>query len=153
MSALVPPNRTSPGGRSHDHHDDVDRLLASFFESELNSRPFPGCPVPDEPATMMVPVRSTLSGSWLDYSQRVASRLALALSLAVLVGGAWLLNGQFLAPKAPSVQPNAIVETFDPNTLGPARAERIKVTEQHVQPKDGAGRLEIEIREIVPAPR
>jgi hypothetical protein len=130
--------------------DELDRLLSRFYQAEL-PRPWPDCPTPESSsARLVMPERQTVT--WLELSQRFASRLALALSVAVLLCGSWLLSGSFPGvnptsgtPVSPGVARHAI-------EILPATAERgkFRVTEQFVQPKDGATRMNIEIIEVVP---
>ncbi len=137
--------------------DDLDRLLTRFYQAELPA-PWPGCPATEEAATVKVvaePFVSSRSSSWRDLSQRFASRFALALSLAVLLCGAWLLSGSFTAPLTPAI-PSAPRAQGLPLEIGPGVAERghFKVTENFVQPREGATRIEIEIfPDAPPAPR
>lgn len=158
MSFLVRP----PMNPTDDGLDELDRLLSRFYQAEL-PRPWPDCPTPESSsARLVVPEQQTATSqlvmperqtvTWLELSQRFASRLALALSVAVLLCGSWLLSGSFPGvnptletPVSPGVARHAI-------EILPATAERgkFRVTEQFVQPKDGATRMNIEIIEVVP---
>ena len=68
--------------------DDLDRLLSSFFQSEVPD-PFPSAPLP-QAAARPVPA-SRLPGY---QAERVLSgpRVSLAVSVALLLGGCWLLS-------------------------------------------------------------
>jgi hypothetical protein len=128
--------------------DDLDPLLRRFFKSELPA-PWPACPTPAEPARLVVAEKP--AASWLELSQRFASRFALALSLLLFVGAAWGLSEMFLNPRAPvgEVNPTAVL----PIELQNPSASRFKVNEHLVQPKDGATQIQIEIHEFVPPPK
>lgn len=147
MSFLVRP----PMNPTDDGLDELDRLLSRFYQAEM-PQPWPDCPTPESPsARLVVPERQTVT--WLELSQRFASRLALALSVAVLLCGSWLLTGSFpgTGPTPPGpTTPSVARHAFE---MLPPTAERgnFRVTEQFVQPKDGATRMNFDIIEVVPS--
>jgi len=155
MSFLVRPSMPQP----NDRPDEIDGLLTRFFQAELPD-PWPACPAPDEPAARVVPDRTT---SWWELPQRFASRLSLALSLAVLLAGAWLLSGSFTGPSVPAVgsgtaavQPMKVEihsTTADRNHGRTPGSPNYKVNETLVQPKDGPTQMNIEIIDVGAPPR
>jgi hypothetical protein len=87
MSFLVAP----PGQRNGDTPEggDVDQLLRAFYRAEMPN-PWPAFRMPAEAPPVLpfpaAPVRRTFVSR---------SRLALAASVALLVGGLWALSGKF----------------------------------------------------------
>jgi hypothetical protein len=87
MSFLVAP----PGQRNGDTPEggDVDQLLRAFYRAEMPN-PWPAFQTPAEAPPVLpfpaAPVRRTFASR---------SRLALAASVALLVGGLWYLSGKF----------------------------------------------------------
>jgi len=148
-----------------DGPDDLDPFLRRFFQGEMPD-PWPACPVPPgsaEPARVVLPEKEKPAGSWLEFSQRFASRLALALSLLLLLGGSWLLSDLFLAPATPA-DPTPVVRGDNPNVFipdngmaerqGVANGKAVHIKERIVVPaKDNKAQYQIEIHELPPAPR
>lgn len=84
----------------------VDRLLSTFFKAELPD-PFPPLKAP---ARFELPM--PLNVSRLPRDERRAtlskSRLSLAASVAMILGGCWYLSGQISAPtERPTVRKGA----------------------------------------------
>jgi len=102
-------------------HDDFDMLLRDYFRSEM-PKPWPALP----------PVRSVVLKSHVPLMREsVRSRLALAASIALLIGGLLVLPGRLpLAEKAEKRMP-------------PGEATRIKL----IQPKDTSTVIRIESRQ------
>lgn len=139
MSLLVRPSMNQP--------DDLDPLLRRFFQSELPS-PWPTCPTPAQPARVLVPEKP--AASWLELSQRFASRLALALSLLLFLGAAWGLAELF---KSPGSHRGTGVGTGEVIEFGPGTAEHRKQPQGHpnrVQPKDAPMNALPEIPDLFP---
>jgi hypothetical protein len=133
--------------------DELDPLLRRFFQAQMPS-PWPDCPVPDEPARAVV-VPEKPASSWLELSQRFASRLALALSLLLLVGAAWSLSGAFLTPPAPTAPSTNIardnrIEIVDP-TAEHKGVNGYKVNERFVQPKKDETEWKFDIHKVEPS--
>jgi hypothetical protein len=73
---------------------DVDRMLSAFFKSEMPGA-FPPLKLPagQSNGNMPMPVAANLaSGQW--NASVVKSRLSLAASVALLVGGCWYVSSQ-----------------------------------------------------------
>jgi hypothetical protein len=70
----------------------LDRMLSAFFKAELPS-PFPALKMPSR-AELPLPAVSP-SGSRAPLSN---SRLSLAASVALIIGGCWYLSGQITNP-------------------------------------------------------
>jgi hypothetical protein len=75
---------------------DVDRLLAAFFEDELPD-PFPAM---KRPAAQVEPAMPATSAAALPQRHAVLTqgRFALAVSVAMLLGGCWYISGQIGGP-------------------------------------------------------
>lgn len=155
MSFLVRPSMQQPNGGP----DEIDGLLRRFFQGEM-PEPWPDCPRPEEPARVVVPDRTT--ASWWELPQRFASRLSLALSLAVLLAGAWLLSGSFTGSARPDAGPGVTAvgprieihsTTADRNHGRTRGTPNYKVNEALVQPKDGPTQMNIEIIDVGPSPK
>lgn len=156
MSFLVRPSMPQP----NDGPDEIDGLLRRFFQAEMPA-PWPACPATEEPAARVVPDRTT---SWWELPQRFASRLSLALSLAVLLAGAWCLSGSFTGP---AVRPDAGPGTAAARPMGveihSTVADRnhgrtpgtpnYKVNETLIQPKDGPTQMNFDIIDVGAPPR
>ena len=82
--------------------DDVDKLLRSFFQSEMPD-PWPSLEAP-APRTLALPARPAPARGSL-----FRSRLALAASIALLIGGSLMLGGN--APDGRSSRNNVFVPT------------------------------------------
>jgi hypothetical protein len=132
MSLLVRPN-TPPG-------DELDGLLRAFFQAEMPD-PWPSleAPVPREPvlSPAPAPLPERRVGS-LFYS-----RLSLAASLALCLGGIWFLTG-------PGALPSSVSKFSIPGRPGDGSAQRPKpgdlLPEIEVGP-DGAPGLKITVPE------
>ena len=92
MTLLIRPS-SQPG-------DNVDGLLRAFFQAEM-PHPWPSLEAP-APQPGVLPARATSARSGL-----FRSRLALAASIAVLIGGSLLLGGK--APDAKSGRSPVVV--------------------------------------------
>jgi hypothetical protein len=120
MSQL-PPNLNTRGGPP----DDLDRLLGRFFKAQV-PHPFPAVRVP-EPAQPAV--RASAAG---DSGYR--SRLTLAVSAALLLGGGLYLSGQF----APAPQQNqGLNEKATANEKGPLPVMREHRAKEAANPAEG----------------
>jgi len=104
MSSLVaPPNHGQDG---HAEGGEMDRLLYAFYRAEL-PKPWPAFQAPAQaPAVLPFPVPSA------KRPLLSRSRLALAASVALLIGGLALLTGKFGGDAPPPsgmhyLQPNA----------------------------------------------
>jgi len=73
----------------------VDRLLSAFFKAELPN-PFPMMRAPAGQADLPMPVSPAPMGE--RHSSILKSRLSLAASVAILIGGCWYISGQMTAP-------------------------------------------------------
>ena len=71
----------------------IDRLLSAFFKAELPD-PFPTMKAPA--ADMPMPAVAAAAREHRSSLQQ--SRLSLAASVALLLGGCWYLSGQITAP-------------------------------------------------------
>jgi hypothetical protein len=87
MRFVEPPSLGSPR-RGHPG-DGLDRLLSDFFRSEMPD-PWPEPELPEQQPTLALPDRPIPRPRGL-----LRSRFALAASVALLVGGSWLLSGAF----------------------------------------------------------
>ena len=96
MRFVEPPSLGSP--RRGQPGDGLDRLLSDFFRSEMPD-PWPEPELPEEQHTLSLPARPAPHRRGL-----LRSRFALAASIALLVGGSWLLSGTFgnIRHEAPS---------------------------------------------------
>jgi hypothetical protein len=110
MSQL-PPNLSPRSGPP----DDLDRVLGRFFKAQV-PQPFPTLrlPEPSRPA----PARVLASG---DTGYR--SRLTLAVSAALLLGGGLYLSGQFAPAPHPGIGDKATA-TGEKGPLGEIRKVR-----------------------------
>jgi hypothetical protein len=93
MSFLVaPPNHRqdrSPEG------DDVDQLLRAFYRAEMPD-PWPSFEAPADAPTVL-----PFSAPGARRAMFGRSRLALAASVALLIGGLWFVSGKFVSEPAP----------------------------------------------------
>ena len=114
--------------------DALDRLLSDFFKGQL-PRPWPPAPAGGafaEPARNAIP----------DPGRR--SRLTLAASVAVLLGGGWLLVGGSPNGPRPAANPNGAARpaalpgaTADPGKGGVLdKVKEIKATQPKPDPAD-----------------
>jgi len=81
---------------ANDHFSDeakIDRLLSGFFKAELPD-PFPPLKLSAGRAELAMPVVSGNS----DRASIMKSKLSLAASVALLLGGCWYLSGQISTP-------------------------------------------------------
>jgi hypothetical protein len=110
--------------------DDLDALLRAYFRAEMPD-PWPAPPlvaiIPTSPAKVRGGRVST------------RSRLALAASVVVLVGGTMLL---------PKVRP--LADPVRDLRIGPGEAKRVKLTETLIQPKDQPTEWHIRATEELP---
>jgi hypothetical protein len=79
-------NASPPNQRAGDGPEDIDRLLGTFFRSEVPN-PWPQLAVPVKTLRFPVASRSLSSG-----------RMALAASVAALLAGGWFLSGRLPGP-------------------------------------------------------
>ncbi len=128
MRFVDPPSLDSPArGRSS---DDLDGLLSAFFHTELPAF-WPGAPVGEEaPAILTRPARSLFR-----------SRLALAASVAFLLGIPWVISDSF----------NSLTSDVSPAvSLGTGSADRsIKLQTSLQQQPNGEVILRIDAREVI----
>src|SRR5437879_4201696 len=96
---------SAPPEQRDDHSPDgseVDRLLRAFYRSEIPD-PWPRFTAPTERVALLPfpthPARRPLLGR---------SRLALAASVALLLGGLWSLSGKFSVDPAPKPGPRTL---------------------------------------------
>ena len=95
--------------------DDVETILRSYFRAEM-PRPWPAPPL----------TGASVQGFPARLGRRLSrSKLALAASLAVLVGGTLVLPGRVPVARNPS----------EPH-LSPGEATRIRLTDAPVRPND-----------------
>jgi len=80
----------------YQNEPDVDRMLSAFFKSEMPD-PFPRLKLPAGQSNMPMPVAANLASSNWNASV-VKSRLSLAASVAMLVGGCWYISSQIGPP-------------------------------------------------------
>jgi hypothetical protein len=109
--------------------DELDALLRAYFRAEMPD-PWPAPPLVASPT-------SPAKGRGGRVSTR--SRLALAASVIVLVGGTMLL---------PKVRP--LADPAAPIRIGPGEATRVKLTETLIQPKDRPTEWHIRVTEELP---
>jgi len=147
MNLLSPPNVAVNG---HAGDDGLDNLLRAFFQAELPA-PWPDAPVPPtapgRPAllTLRTPSPSVQVPPRVRLLTR--SRLALAASVALMLGGAWILSGSSTPhPEAPipSFQTGGVSADLNfrrlatvspPAAVTPAQPSYID--EEHVVTPDG----------------
>ena len=85
--------------------DNIDRLLASFFKAEM-PHPWPGAPEPaaiSEPSGLVAERTATTTDqppARRDTGSK--SRLTLAASVALLLGGCWILSNGFQTTSRPT---------------------------------------------------
>ena len=111
--------------------DELDALLRAYFRAEM-PEPWPAPPLVAAAPTTPVAVARAGRAS-------VRSRLALAASVMVLIGGTMLL---------PKTKP-----TGDPPQevrIGPGEATHVNITETLIQPKDRPTELHIRVTEELP---
>ena len=115
MRFMDPPTLDSPTrGRSG---DDLDGLLRAFFHAEM-PHPWPGAPVVEEtPVVLSRPVTARPRSLF-------RSRMALAASVALLLGIPWLISDSF---KSDTVDSAASI------TLPDGTADRSIKLETHIQ--------------------
>jgi hypothetical protein len=113
-------NRNMPLTELPNQPDDVDRLLSRFFQTQLPA-PWPPAPRPDAIADRAMPaarlpayasIRSLLTGP----------RMALAASVALLLGSIWFLSNQTANVPAPlrtgaNIE-NGTAEKVHPHEIG-----------------------------------
>jgi len=124
MRFMDPPSLDSPArGRSG---DDLDGLLRAFFRAEMPN-PWPGAPVVEEAPVVLSRPASARSARTL-----FRSRMALAASVAFLLGIPWLISDSFK-----SVMPDdaALVAPTDGTADRSIKLE----TELQVQPNGETG--------------
>jgi len=100
MNSTVAP--TNPNHDGAPEGSEVDRLLRGFFRAEMPD-PWPSFEAPSPPRNIL-PFRPALT----HRPTALRSRLALAASVAVLVGGAWLLGSRLTDPKSKPSGPGYI---------------------------------------------
>lgn len=100
MRFVDPPTLDSPWRERPG--DDLDGLLTAFFQRELPS-PWPAAPQAEETVVVRRRPPEVRRSAW-------TSRLALAASVAVLLGGGWLLSGSFLDGER-DIQPRLLDNT------------------------------------------
>jgi len=131
MRFMDPPTLDSPArGRSG---DDLDGLLRAFFHAEMPN-PWPGAPVVEEaPAVLSRPMSARPSRSLF------RSRMALAASVAFLLGIPWLISDSFRS-----------VVSDDSTMVSPTEgtADRSIKLETHIQMQpNGEAGLRIDAKE------
>lgn len=105
-------------GQNHDSSpDNLDVLLSAFFRSEMPSR---------WPAFQRSEQQAVPAGRRRSFLKR--SRLALAASLALLVGGYWVLSGAM-----PSQGP--LIRLFKPEAKRPALQQHNNQSAVHDAPR------------------
>jgi hypothetical protein len=82
--------------------DDLDRLLGSYFKQQL---PHPWPQAPSVSLSTIQPATATTSTMARPGDSLKRSRLVLAASVAILLGGCWLLSGQLSNGKARTNNP------------------------------------------------
>ena len=102
-TTVTPPGPRPSGDRPP---DDIDRLLGDFFRAEL-PRPWPRLRPP--PAVAVAGRNDPLP----------ASRLVLAVSLAAVLAGGWLLGSRLTGPSGPSGSALDGSATRPPELRGP----------------------------------
>ncbi len=75
---------------------DADRLLSAFFKAEMPD-PFPRLKLHAMQRNLPMPVGASFASSERNASA-LKSRLSLAASVALLVGGCWYISSQIDAP-------------------------------------------------------
>jgi hypothetical protein len=103
---------------------DFDRMLSAFFKAELPD-PFPGLNLPER-AELPMPAPSKRMES--PRSLIVQSRLSLAASVALVIGGCWYLSSHI--GEAPAEHP-----MFDKNTFKAEIPKEIRKANEINQPK------------------
>lgn len=135
MRFVDPPTVSSPWRGNAG--DDLDGLLKSFFRSEMPN------PWPDAPHAEEAPVILAV-GPMPKRRSFASSRFALAASVALLVGGAWLLGGAFDGdPDRPDI-------TGKPLDINTPTANKVKGHWKHefFQGTDGNGGVRITVEPL-----
>jgi hypothetical protein len=137
MNVLSPPPVANNG---HAGGDGLDNLLRAFFQAEMPSS-WPDAPVP--PASER-PALLTLHAPAAAPRLRVLtrSRLALAASVALMIGGSWILSLSSVPhPEAGSASVHttgAAATRHNHNLVDPDAAPQYRVQqEQHIITPDG----------------
>jgi hypothetical protein len=116
--------------------DNLDELLRAFFQAEMPS-PWPTLEAP-EPQPILLPAKRPWSMTPLKRS-----RLALAASVALLVGGSLFMAGHFEG------QPPETLKSPGGGTAEQIDPLKVRIRENLIQEPDGTG-IHIEIYEQVP---
>ena len=110
--------------------DELDALLRAYFRAEMPD-PWPAPPLVTAATRPVAMAR--------DGRASARSRLALAASVVVLIGGTMLL------PKTkPATDPTPVIR------IGPGEATHVNITETLIQPKDRPTELHIRVTEELP---
>jgi hypothetical protein len=103
---------------------DVDRMLSAFFKSEMPAS-FPRLKMPAGQSNMPMPVADNLaSGQW--NASVVKSKLALAASVALLVGGCLYVSSQIGEPAERPTAGKGDLSAKVPKELLKAQKEALK---------------------------
>jgi hypothetical protein len=108
---MNPTDTTTTAPRAGHPPDDLDRLLGDFFKGQMRE-PWPPAPVPAEPVSLAggpppvpAPPRPPHAPAFAEHGTR--ARLTLAVSVALLLGGCWVLSNGFQAGTRSVSKPSA----------------------------------------------